>query len=129
MQLGMIISIIFAIGAIISIIAHFHYAKKFKTLPNGPEKDHYHKMGMISLGLVAGHALAIFVSSSTIDERKSYQYPIVDRYDINDQYEYIDVWENPKTKCRYLIHHTRLSTSKPEINYLPSGKPDCPENR
>ena len=84
---------------------------------------------MITLGMVAGFALCVFVSTSTIDEREPYKYPIVDRYDINGQYEYIDVWENPKTKCRYLIHHTRISTSKPEINYLPSGKTDCPENR
>lgn len=84
---------------------------------------------MYCLGAEVVMLFGFLISSSTLDERKPYQYPIVDRLDINGQYDYIDVWENPKTKCRYLIHQTRLSTSKPEINYLPDGKVDCPINR
>lgn len=102
----------------------FKILKKYRNTKDYP---HNSVFMMLPVGLLFLFGSLAFLSQ--IDDRVPYKYPIVDRMDINGQYEYIDVWEHPKTKCRYLIHKTRLSTSKPEINILPNGKPDCPANR
>lgn len=105
-----------------------HFGNKFKN-STGEEADKFHKKSMYCLGITTGCVFILLFTTSTIDDRPAYHYPIVDRIDIKDQYEYVDVWEDPKTECHYLIHKTRVSSSKMEIRLLANGKPDCPENR
>ncbi len=120
-----IVSTIVFSGSGLLISLFVLYKLLFRT-PNDPRPSK-------AIGYLMGLSVALMIcglsTGSAIDDRKPIQYPIVDRQDINGQYEYVDTWENPETKCRYLIHRTRVSSGRLEINRLPNGKEDCPANR
>lgn len=122
------LTIVFGALSLFCITVHMVYRHKF--LKSSPEnKEKYRKRSMLWLGFTTGFSLCLIVASMSIDDRKKYHYPIVDRYDINGPYEYVEVWEDPKTECHYLIHKTRTSSSKMVLRMLENGKPDCPYNR
>lgn len=100
-------------------------AKKRRDSKVMPEGSTWLYWLFAGLGLM----LLSFILTSMHDDRPAIKYPIINRYDIRGQYEYVEEWEHPTTKCHYLIHHTRLSTGKMEMNRLENGKDDCPANR